>query len=124
MWPWTSTGTTVSKRQDEPTVSFKPISDEATKTISNVLGSERAAIVKEKIDEPLDALTNSMSRVERSLDGVPRLLLAVGCFALGGAVTTVLLKTQVHRFKRIRNADWLTPDLLDGKRVVKGVVTR
>lgn len=45
-------------------------------------------------------------------------------FLLGSAIA--LGASSVHRrfFKRIKNAEWITPDLLGGKRWITGVVTR
>ncbi|KAF6749570.1 nuclease [Ephemerocybe angulata] len=103
MWPWDSREHTSTKPAKE---------------------SPWQGVIPRELEPLFGPLEVLFVKAESSLDSVPRLALAVGCFTLGGIVTTALVRFHGHRFKRLRNADWLTPDVLDGKRVVKGVVTR
>ncbi|TFK69171.1 staphylococcal nuclease [Pluteus cervinus] len=43
-------------------------------------------------------------------------------FALGSVVTAVAARVYARHIKRIRNADWVTPNML-GKRRIRGIVT-
>ncbi|TFK47134.1 staphylococcal nuclease [Heliocybe sulcata] len=57
------------------------------------------------------------------LSNLPAPLLALASLSLGSAST--LLAARVYRrwFRRIPNADWVTPDILQKRRWLKGVVT-
>ncbi|KAF8064227.1 hypothetical protein FPV67DRAFT_209983 [Lyophyllum atratum] len=61
--------------------------------------------------------------LKAQLDAVPPPLLALTTFALGAftAASTALLYARYGR--RLRNAEWVTPDLFARNRWIKGVVT-
>ncbi len=54
--------------------------------------------------------------------------LAVEAFIAGGVVSTtslfVLARVSVRYFRRVPNADWITPNMLGGRRWMKGYVTK
>ncbi|TCD62835.1 putative endonuclease lcl3 [Steccherinum ochraceum] len=62
-------------------------------------------------------------RIDKSLGSLPPSLLLLSAFVIGSSTT--LAGTYVYRrfFRRIPNVDWVTPELLGGKRWVKGYVT-
>ena len=53
----------------------------------------------------------------------PSLLLALGT-ALGAAGALGTRRAYVRYLKRLPNGDWVTPDVIRGKRWIKGYVTR
>ncbi|KAJ7454825.1 SNase-domain-containing protein [Mycena latifolia] len=73
--------------------------------------------------EPPEEIQGLVSRVQSRLDAVPAPVLALSAFALG-SLTTVS-GTLVYRryFRRLKNGDWITPDIFAKKRWVKGKVT-
>ncbi|KAJ7178853.1 hypothetical protein C8R43DRAFT_974465 [Mycena crocata] len=73
--------------------------------------------------EPPDETQGILSRAKTQLDAIPAPLLAVSALALG-CLSTVS-GTLVYRryFRRMKNGDWVTPDVFAQKRWVKGMVT-
>ncbi|KAF7375131.1 putative endonuclease LCL3 [Mycena sanguinolenta] len=64
-----------------------------------------------------------LRRAQANLNAIPASVLALSAFALG-SITTVS-GTMVYRryFRRLKNGDWITPDVFARKRWVKGRVT-
>ena len=64
-----------------------------------------------------------VSRAQAKLNAIPAPVLALSAFAFG-SITTVS-GTLVYRryFRRLKNGDWITPDVFAKKRWVKGKVT-
>ncbi|KAJ7242752.1 hypothetical protein B0H12DRAFT_1023541 [Mycena haematopus] len=73
--------------------------------------------------EPPEEIKGLVLRVQEKLNAIPMPVLALSAFALG-SITTVS-GTMVYRryFRRLRNGDWITPDIFAKKRWVKGMVT-
>ena len=87
------------------------------KALENVLPPSAA----QTLLSPVEAL---LLKEEERLESVPRVTLAAASFGIGCIATLAGAKLLRHRFTRLKNAHWITPDWLDGKRVIRGVVTR
>jgi hypothetical protein len=68
----------------------------------------------------LDGLDGLKVRVE----SLPVPLVALVAFGLGFACSTGGALLFIRYGKRIKNSDWVTPDVLDKKRWICGMVTR
>ncbi|KAJ7678561.1 hypothetical protein B0H17DRAFT_1078740 [Mycena rosella] len=73
--------------------------------------------------EPPEEIQGLVSRVQPKLNAIPAPVLALSAFALG-SLTTVS-GTLVYRryFRRLKNGDWVTPNVFTRKGWVKGRVT-
>jgi len=109
MWPWSSSKTPpIPEQKPEP----EPV-------------QKIEQFKKELASNPqLAQAQAALSEAETALEPVPRLVLVAGSLALGGVLTTVFIRFHGHRFSRLQNGEWVTPDWLNGKRWVKGVVVR
>jgi hypothetical protein len=73
--------------------------------------------------EPPEEIKGLVSRAQSNLNAIPMPVLALSAFALG-SITTVSGAVVYRRyFRRIKNGDWITPDVFAKKRWVKGMVT-
>ncbi|THH28088.1 hypothetical protein EUX98_g6110 [Antrodiella citrinella] len=64
-----------------------------------------------------------MAKLDNALSSLPPSLLALSALAIGSS-TTLVVAILYRRFaRRIPNGDWVTPDVLAGKRWIKGYVT-
>lgn len=54
----------------------------------------------------------------------PPQVVAASAFVAG--IATIGISHRIYRtqFRRIRNSDWVTPDILERKKWIRGVVTR
>ncbi|KAF9463401.1 hypothetical protein BDZ94DRAFT_1259266 [Collybia nuda] len=73
-------------------------------------------VVQENIDK-------TTSQFKKSLERIPPPLLALTAFAAGSATTVVLAIFHARYGRRLKNGDWITPDVFARKRWIKGVVT-
>ncbi|KAJ6448882.1 nuclease [Mycena sanguinolenta] len=76
-----------------------------------------------KKDEPREEVQGLLLRTQAKLNAIPMPVLALSAFALGSI--TAVSGTMVYRryFRRLKNGDWVTPDVFAKKRWVKGMVT-
>ncbi|TEB20863.1 staphylococcal nuclease [Coprinellus micaceus] len=105
MWPW--------KARDSSSGPSKP----SLRALENVLPPSTA----QALLPPMEAL---LMKEEKRLESVPRVTLAATSFGIGFIATLAGAKLLRYRFTRLKNADWITPDWLNGKRIIRGVVTR
>lgn len=83
-------------------------------------------------DEQITSIPNKISRkteedlgpIRAQLESIPTPLLALIAFSLGVASSTGGALLYARYGRRIRNADWITPDLFAKKRWIRGIVTR
>lgn len=66
---------------------------------------------------------DTLQQLREKLEQVPAPLLALTAFALGSAVTVSTTLLYARYGKRLRNSDWITPNVIARKRWIKGVVT-
>ncbi|KAJ6577334.1 hypothetical protein B0H19DRAFT_1119223 [Mycena capillaripes] len=64
-----------------------------------------------------------VKRAESNLNAIPAPILILSAFALGSITTVSGAMVYRRYFRRIRNGDWITPDVFAKKRWVKGMVT-
>jgi len=73
-----------------------------------------------------EGIPNASERLlwlRKMLGQVPPPLLALSTFALGSATTLAATLLYTRYGKRLRNSDWITPEVLGKKRWIKGTVT-
>ncbi len=58
------------------------------------------------------------------IDQYPTEILVFSAFAVGAVTTFGGRRVYTRYLRRIQNGDWVTPDMIERKRWVKGVVTR
>lgn len=75
------------------------------------------AEIQQKIDD-------YVSSIKQNSKKYPPYALGISAFAAGVVSIAVARKIHVRYFQRIQNSDWITPDVFERKRWVKGVVTR
>ncbi|KAJ7086050.1 hypothetical protein B0H15DRAFT_845093 [Mycena belliarum] len=73
--------------------------------------------------EPPEEIRGLVSRVQHKLDTVPASVLALSAFALGSLTTVSGTLAYQRYFRRLKNGDWITPDVFGKKRWIKGRVT-
>lgn len=73
--------------------------------------------VQENVDETV------ASRFQKQLEQVPAPMLALTAFAAGSATTVALAVFHARYGRRLRNGDWITPDVFAKKQWIKGIVT-
>jgi hypothetical protein len=80
-------------------------------------GETKASSRGKQDDGLLDQLAERAS-------AIPPPILALSAFTIGSATTIII--TLIHRryFRRFPNSDWMTPDVFEKKRWIRGVVTR
>ncbi|KAI0640981.1 SNase-domain-containing protein [Trametes meyenii] len=64
-----------------------------------------------------------IASIETRVAGLPSHLLILSAFAVGGATALGGYGVYVRHFRRIRNGEWVTPEMLKKRRRVKGYVT-
>ncbi|KAJ6460362.1 hypothetical protein C8R47DRAFT_1161010 [Mycena vitilis] len=73
--------------------------------------------------EPPEEIQGLVRRAQSKLNDVPSPVLVLSAFALG-SITTLSSGIMYRRyFRRLKNGDWITPDVFAKKRWVKGMVT-
>ncbi len=70
------------------------------------------------------ALEQYLSKLEEKASSVPPNLLVASAFATGAVTAFGTSRIYARYFRRIKNSDWVTPDLFEKKRWIKGVVAR
>jgi hypothetical protein len=65
-----------------------------------------------------------LGQLTSALSPVPPLTLAAGAVVVGAAAAMGGSRFYSRNFRRIPDAHWVTPDMLGGKRWVRGYVTR
>ncbi|KAJ6612271.1 SNase-domain-containing protein [Mycena sp. CBHHK59/15] len=73
--------------------------------------------------EPPEEIQGFVLRVQSKIEAVPAPVLALSAFALGSFATAAGALTYRRYFRRLKNGDWITPDVFARKRWVKGMVT-
>jgi hypothetical protein len=64
-----------------------------------------------------------LEELQKKLESFPAPLLAITAFTVG-SVTTVAATLAYTRYgRRLKNGEWITPDVFAKKRWIKGVVT-
>jgi hypothetical protein len=64
-----------------------------------------------------------LAKLQKELETFQAPLLALTAFTLGSVVTVTATMAYTRYGRRLRNGDWVTPDVFAKKRWVKGVVT-
>ncbi|KAG6843408.1 hypothetical protein H0H87_004870, partial [Tephrocybe sp. NHM501043] len=78
----------------------------------------------EVASKPSHDIINAVPReIEARLDGVPPPLLALSAFGLGAVAATTTAVLYARYGQRMRNGDWVPPDVFTRRRWIKGVVT-
>jgi len=72
-----------------------------------------------KLHENEGVLTN----LPKKLETFQAPLLAITAFTLGSATTVIAALAYTRYGRRLRNGDWITPDIFVKKPWIKGVVT-
>lgn len=80
------------------------------------ISSLQRDVVRE-VDEGLE-------RAQNQLESMPVNLVALVAFALGGASSLGGALLYARYGRRIRNTDWITPNLFTRKRWIRGIVTK
>ncbi|KAJ7116344.1 nuclease [Mycena epipterygia] len=73
--------------------------------------------------EAPEKIQGLFSRAQSQLDAIPGPVLALSAFALGSLTTASGTLVYRRYFRRLKNGDWVTPDVFANKRWVKGRVT-
>jgi hypothetical protein len=68
-------------------------------------------------------VNEGLERTLNQLESMPVHLLALVAFTLGGASSLGGAFLYVRYGRRIKNTDWITPDLFTRKRWIRGIVT-
>lgn len=92
---------------------------------NNTTDENRATPVESVLKEPPRETTGGLERIQAQLDSMRLTSLSdLATFSFGGVGVLSVIFLYTRFGKRIRNADWITPDLFAKKRWIRGIVTR